>query len=129
MGTPLIGRRGAVCCPATLLPPLPGLLLAEAVGPAVCPVAIPAWMRGAGCADELLAARDPFYLFCVFWEVDLIRGAVHVGAGARVRFLEQQRHLLVDAVVFCDRGLRGRWRGAGGRWVHVLHKVVVERCG
>jgi hypothetical protein len=123
----LVGTRWAVGRPTTLLQPLPGLLLAKTVGPAVCSIATPALMRGAGCANELLAARVSFYLLSVLRKVDSEGIAVHVRARTRVRLHEQQRHLLVDAIVFCYGGFgRRRW-GVGGGWVHVLNKVGVVR--
>jgi hypothetical protein len=125
MITPLVGARWPVGCPTALLPPLPGLLLAEAVGPAVCSIAVPARMRKAGCAYELLAARVSFDLFSVFWKVDSERGAIRVWAWTLVRLHEQQRHLLVDAVVFGDYGVGGRRRGVGGGRVHVLEEVGI----
>jgi hypothetical protein len=56
------------------------------------------------CAYELLAARVSFYLFRVFRKVDSKRGAVRVGTWTLIRLHEEQRHLLVDAIVFWNWG-------------------------
>jgi hypothetical protein len=45
VGASLVTARWSVCRPAALLPPLPGLLFAEAIGSAVCASAPPIRMR------------------------------------------------------------------------------------
>lgn len=65
--TPPVHVRRSICCPSTLLPPLPCLMLAQAVGSAVCSIAVPAGVHLTRCADKFLAARLALQLFCVLW--------------------------------------------------------------
>ena len=75
---PVIARR-SICCPASVLQPLPGLLLAEAIRPAVSAIATPVCVCLAWCPNQLLAAGYPFLLLEILWQVYPEGGAVRVG--------------------------------------------------
>jgi hypothetical protein len=125
MGTPLVAARWSVRAPTAVLPSLPGLLLAEAVGSAICSIAIPARVYLAWCANQLLTVRFSCQLLSIFWQVYPESSAVRVGTWSLIRLHEQQCHLLVDAVVFGDGGVWAHHGRASSGWVHVLDEVGV----
>lgn len=118
MATPPPRTAWSIRCPAPLLPSFPRLLFRETIRSAVR--AIPT-MCLARCTHQLLTARMALLLLPVFGEIDIERGAVGVGAGARIGAHEEEGHLLIYAVVFRDWGF---W-GAGSGRVHVLDEVLV----
>jgi hypothetical protein len=125
MITPPVHTVWSVRCPSTLLPSLPCLVLAQAFGPTVCSIAVPAGVHLAWRANKLLAVRLSLHLFRVLWHVYSKRGALYVRTRPRVILHKKQRHLLIDAVVFCDGCFRGHCgRSCGGR-VHVLDEIGV----
>jgi hypothetical protein len=123
--TPSVHAVWSICCPPTFLPPLPCLVLAQAVGSTVCSIAVPAGVYLAWRANKLLAVRLSLQLLRILWHVYSKRSALHVRTRPRVVLHEKQRHLLVDAVVFRDGCFRGHCgRSCGGR-VHVLDEIGV----
>lgn len=70
----LIYARGSICRPATILPPLPGLLFAKTIRPAICATTSPVSVRMSRRAHELLASCNTLLLFRIFGKIYSKRG-------------------------------------------------------